>query len=99
MSTAIEIKAGVELDERVCEAVAEAHEIYTVEPVSTDLNSAFVAAEKVFGSKGFKVHWDGKRSWCEHWRELGNIESLIHGVGSTPALAICAAILKLKGIE
>ena len=61
---------------------------------STDLNAAFAAAEKVdlFGGCSLGLgHPDGRRVW---------IASSFDGIvseGTTPALAICAAILKLKG--
>ena len=74
---------------------------------STDLNAAFAAAEKVglftpsapWRTLFAAVVYGGKRLvWYvgnhEHWLETGEPESSL-----TPALAICAAILKLKETE
>jgi hypothetical protein len=68
---------------------------------STDLNAAFAAAEKVFGN-GFMVCVHPKVSSCIAM--LGEGEQHRTSVpgqcqpnrASTPALAICAAVLKLK---
>jgi len=68
----------------------------TLPKFSTDLNAAFKAAQETFGQNGFRVYCDDKHSWCEHWKRPGDPNSLIHGEASTPALAICAALLKLK---
>ena len=75
---------------------------------STDLNAAFAAAEKVglfhrdrdaflcrtpYGKKGSGEEW---KVWCE---QKGKLRYECSHHGSTPALAICAAILKLKEVE
>ena len=73
---------------------------------STDLNAAFAAAEKAglfhqdtdaflcrtpYGKRGSGEEW-------KVWREQdGKLRFECSHHGSTPALAICAAILKLKG--
>lgn len=78
------------------------------ERYSTDLNAALAAAEKVFRG-GFAIHTPGEE--IGGWKKF----RCIYGVGwrkpmrgckeqfeidaDTPALAICAAILKLKGIQ
>lgn len=66
---------------------------YTVFRPTTDLNDAFLAAEK-FGLFGpdISLCWQGrKHGWyildCAARKPVGN--------GPTPAIAICAAILKL----
>ena len=58
---------------------------------STDLNAAFAAAEKVSVLlKGVHVEQTLDTWWC-------SLNGKDHGVfAATPALAICAAILKLK---
>ena len=103
----MEIKAGPELDMAVAAAIGEepglpfsivradaGQEGFTYKRYSTDLNAAFAAAEKVdlFGGCSLGLgHPDGRRVW---------IASSFDGIvseGTTPALAICAAILKLKG--
>lgn len=73
---------------------------------STDLNAAFAAAERAglfhqdtdaflcrtpYGKRGSEEEW---KVWCEQGEKL-RFECSYHG--STPALAICAAILALKG--
>ena len=73
---------------------------------STDLNAAFAAAERArlfhqdtdaflcrtpYGKRGSGEEW---KVWCEQDGKL-RFECSHHS--STPALAICAAILKLKG--
>ena len=70
---------------------------------STDLNAAFVAMEKVTSDAG---RWSIQRVGPQWIADLclPDPESLVLGKGicatySTPALAICAAILKLKEIE
>lgn len=71
---------------------------------STDLNAAFEAAEKVglfkattIGKSGHETDepWYVERS---HETQHGSRSETI-GRGPTPALAICVAILKLKGQE
>ena len=70
-----------------------------ISPYSTDLNAAFAAAEKVgLFDIGYQLgKWNRKTSWvvqdgCPELKEPDII-----GYGDTPALALCAAILKLKG--
>ena len=61
---------------------------------STDLNAAFAAAEKVglfAGACGLFRDTPTRWSACD--------QDYIRGVGNTPALAICAAILNLKEME
>lgn len=73
-----------------------------VKPYSTDLNAAFAAAERVglfdirSGAPGrdlSKMHGEPE-TWCV-WAPTANDSDPTYG--ATPALAICAAILKLKG--
>lgn len=66
---------------------------------STDLNAAFAAAEKVVGKDG---QWSIQRKGVEWLADIYLLDpkSLVLGMGIfavyyTPALAICAAILKL----
>lgn len=75
----------------------------TLPKFSTDLNAAFAAAEKVFDC-GFAVHTAGKPvgGWKRFQCIVGvgwdgeRAESQIQVEAETPALAVCAAILKLK---
>ena len=69
---------------------------------STDLNAAFTAAEKVGLWNSHLIAKDGD-NW-EAWRHehfaanmYGRDGEVFAGPFPTPALAICAAILKLKG--
>jgi hypothetical protein len=74
---------------------------------STDLNAAFEAAEKcglfVYDpndeSEPFLWFDRTRNAWCVSKYESGThlIESWPSGAGTTPAVAICRAILKLKG--
>lgn len=106
MTTDIEIKAGPELDRAVAEVVGEygnQHPEGVMLPAtpiplcpSTDLSAAFVAAEGV----GL---FDQYALTClsGSWRITPAREGLWFAdpaiaCESTPALAICAAILKLK---
>ena len=67
---------------------------------SVDLNAAFAAAEKV-GLWGFRILEPGdaresSRVWYnEDWAEYDT--SKAYSAAPTPALAICAALLRLKG--
>lgn len=107
MSQLVEIKAGPELDRAVAEAVgvkveASAYNLHRMHRVdgpgsglpfmpSEDLNAAFAAAEKVGLFERWSLRGGGGDSWGLYWGDL-NI-----GVNEpTPALAICAAILKLS---
>jgi hypothetical protein len=71
---------------------------------STDLNDAFAAAEKVGLFKGDDEHGRASlQAWRVGWvvvdEEMTYQKTLserVVGCGATPALAICAAILKLK---
>ena len=107
----VEIKAGRELDRAVAEVVGVPMPPWASEPYSpsTDLNASFAAAEKVglftgppdvhlamtkdgrweilMGSTGYRGRI-GKTIVCG---EMGYVSR-----EPTPALAICAAILKLK---
>lgn len=76
---------------------------FTYKPYSTDLNAAFAAAEKVCDC-GFAMHTAGKPvgGWQAFrcivgigW-DIDRCERQIEVEAPTPALAICAAILKLK---
>lgn len=58
---------------------------------STDLNAAFAAAEKI----GLFLDWMLAK-WEKSWHFYEEGLSLKNVDASTPALAICAAILKLK---
>ena len=98
----ITIEAGAELDSAVAEAIAEDHEIYRVRPYSTDLNSAFAAAERagLFDPDGpeafLSQHPAGSVEWKVWWQDSAAPDGGHAVYKSTPALAICAAILKLK---
>jgi len=64
---------------------------------STDLNAAFAAAEKVglfdrLRTKAMLYQVYRDETWCVHWRHPGEQSTF----GATPALAICAAILKAQ---
>ena len=101
----MELKAGPELDRAVAEAVGGNCGFYLFRP-STDLNAAFAAAEKV----GLWGDWVLTDQYLPDLSEIRNgwgiwefeqLASAICGgdgdpaiVHSTPALAICAAILK-----
>jgi hypothetical protein len=87
MTTAIEIKSGVELDRAVAEAIGRGTGIFRP---STDLNAAFGAGERAAVLlKGVHVEQTLDAWWCSLDGEHGTI-------ADTPALAICGAILKLK---
>lgn len=104
MSAAVEIKAGPELNRAVVEAVAVPDAVQPALTVlnfspSTDLNAAFAAAEAAAsGARGFG-DWElstyvgyNEKGWtCQ----IGDCTE--RAFAPTPALAICAAILKLKG--
>jgi hypothetical protein len=62
---------------------------------STDLNAAFAAAERVYLFAG-QIFRDLRQRQCGDWCvwDLDNDEYVAEG--PTPALAICAAILKEK---
>lgn len=62
---------------------------------STDLNAAFAAAEKVglFGDPNAMLQRDDEGQWRIRLMYVGGG---VMSVQPTPALAICAAILKLK---
>ena len=73
---------------------------WMVSPFSTDLNAAFKAAEKVVGEDG---RWSIQRAKTEWIADLylPDPESVVLGKRicakyGTPALAICAMILKLS---
>jgi len=79
----------------------------TLPKFSTDLNAAFAAAEKTFlfgdGRRGLQfavAKDDAPREWrmVERYTEFGyrHTTPICVASDSTPALAICAAILKLK---
>jgi len=97
----VEIKAGLEMDILVSAAIAEDHEVYSVQSYSTDLNAAFTAAEAVgLFVKSVHMVMVNNGEWSIHRLSRQTPDSLSFeplGVASTPALAICAAILKLKG--
>lgn len=105
----IEIKEGPELDRAVAEAIGLINSHRRVELFidprdgkdaaprtfnpSTDLNDAFKAAE-VFGViNSYRV----LRTNRHHWEiyEIGESLDRVVSSGETPALAICAAILKV----
>ena len=65
---------------------------------STDLNAAFEAAEKVglFNYRSLTCYPHLPPRWLVHYFHNGD-ELNVVAEGPTPALAICAAILALKG--
>lgn len=88
----IEIKPGVELDKAVARAIG-LPDWKSFRP-STDMNAAFAAAEKVElfwdCNLGFG-HPDGRRVWV-----IDTFDDGVIAEASNPALAISAAILKMK---
>ena len=106
----IEIKAGPELDRAVAEAIGEAYAAEAPEGFvgiwdkwgpdllrySTDLTAAFSAAEKVglFEDYQLRKYRAVERRW-----DMIQKDNDWHTTpqAPTPALAICAAILILKG--
>ncbi len=70
---------------------------------STDLNAAFAAAEKVglFEDYVLRQHSNGLWAMCIGVEDDGRVEYINFTPNgyATPALAICAAILKLKESE
>ncbi|WP_455387470.1 hypothetical protein [Petrachloros mirabilis] len=104
MGDVIEIKPGMELDSAIAKIVGVPMPPWASEPYrpSTDLNAAFAAAKKAglfdgvrdghLFKKGSRWHCSFARHVHTDWNPYGitNVES------SSPALAICAAILKLK---
>ena len=73
---------------------------YETPKFSTDLNAAFAAAETVglfdrlrTRAMLYQVYRQNEdETWCVHWRHPGEQSTF----GATPALAICAAILKAQ---
>jgi hypothetical protein len=92
----IEIKPGLELDRAVAEVVGVPMPPWASEPwsPSTDLNAAFAAAEKVGLLADDRVLFRHRNP--DHWVIWGDYDGSEFARGTTPALAICAAILKLK---
>ena len=104
----IEIKAGGELDQAIAEAigvkvrrVSEYFRWYRTDNLklfspSTDLNAAFVAATEVglFDDANVTLSRGEEGQW-EIERHLGLRDGDTLAIQPTPALAICAAILKL----
>ena len=114
-----EIKPGPELNRAVAEAIGDepglpfsieradrGEEGFTYKPYSTDIASAFEAAEKVLFTDrcghmnlncGFSdpggPYFECEMSWADG---DGWVHPEVTASGSTPALAICAAILKLS---
>ena len=106
----IDIKAGRELDQAVAEAIgleSWGHRCKNCGSLefdaklfhpSTDLNAAFAAAEKVglFDTEGSNAGLGQAYAEDVTWT-VSFVGSIVYK--STPALAICAAILKLKEEE
>ena len=96
----MEIKAGPELDQAVAEVLGLT---WAGEPCvpkfSTDLNAAFKAALEVCDA-GFGVNTAFFGSWerfqCVMSVGREDSQRQVETEAPTPALAICAAILKLK---
>jgi len=88
------LEAGVALDRRVVSAIGWEDRAVTIGAFhpSTDLNAAFSAAEKV--SRVFRVTRDVSGAWDCKLSPEGKPWMLIRA--STPAMAICEAILRLK---
>ena len=104
-----ELVAGPELNRRVAEAIGDESPNWTFPPLwrgefppySTDLNAAFAAAVGLFGNGRRALQFaDEPGEWrmVERYTEFGDRHRTPICVASapTPALAICAAILKLK---
>ena len=89
----MKIKAGAHIDLNVARAIGLERAATLFRP-STDLNAAFAAADKV----GLFDEWLlGKAGDLWYFEDYS--ERCMEGVQEkTPALAICAAILKLKGM-
>ena len=93
----IEIKKGQELDRAVAKVVGVPMPPWASNPYSpsTDLNAAFAAAEKVrlFDRRSLHCDDDGWNvgAYYYHAEDCEYISE-----APTPALAICAAIQKLK---
>ena len=104
----IEIREGLELDCEVAEATGDVGCCGCLPDYSTELNAAFEAGEKVglFGDYVLRRHPNGLWAMCEIGIEdEGYPAYSVRGPCyidftpndyPTPALAICAAILKLK---
>ncbi len=101
-----EIKAGPELDRAVTKAIGAEMSIlgdvcvdesfFRLGPwfPSTDLNAAFAAAEKV---ELFRADICLSKGSGGQWIVWDDFDGSDVGSGDTLALAVCAAILKLKG--
>ncbi|MEA3349648.1 MAG: hypothetical protein U9Q82_03395 [Chloroflexota bacterium] len=101
----VAIKEGIELNRAIAQAIGK-HIIaglVSVPRYSTDLNAAFDAAEKV-GLFALHQHNGVLRQanaleppglWEFAWDGLEGRPTCKYVLGSTPALAVCAAILKL----
>lgn len=94
-----EIETGIELDLAVSAAMDifyDKRRVQDCPKYSTDLNAAFAAAEMVglFESGRHLAYYKGEWSIVAWYRGATDMVHLSEE--STPALAICAAILKLK---
>jgi len=91
----IELKAGPELDRTVAVAIGDPRMPTAIIPqYSTDLNAAFAEAEKsgLFGDDGCLRMAIDSKDWV--------YEDLDHYArATTPALAICTAILAAKDYD
>jgi hypothetical protein len=86
-----------------CCVIGVAPDLHRFEP-STDLNTAFEAAVNVadgreFLIKSFRLSPGGGIAWAARMHVERDFPSAVNAGDADPALAICAAILKLKTTE
>lgn len=82
--------------------VEDAHTAYRPEPVTTSIDAALALTERCLPGQGVGMTWlpkdQGAESSADVWFDL-ETDQVPRGSASTPALAICAALLRASAAE